>query len=281
MKWDLLIRLKNNLSKDYLTLIAAGIGFYFLLAAFPAVAAVISIYGLFSDPAEITNQINQLSAIVPADVLHLVSDQAQKIATESGKTLSISLLASILLTIYGTSKGMTALIKGINMAYHQDQRRKLLSLNLVSLVLTFLMVVYFIVSLTLVAGLPALLSFVEIPAYISAKLLGLRWPVLFVLAILGLEILYYFGPSRKNRHFRWLSYGSLTASVLWMCGSALFSTFMANFYDFNEIYGSLGVGIALLFWFWLSALTILIGAEINSTIEGYSKDKLTEYKQKN
>ena len=276
MKWDLLLRLKNNLTKDYLTLVAAGIGFYFLLATFPAIAAVISIYGLFADPNEITTQIHQLSTFVPADVLNLVSVQAEKIAAESGKTLSLSLAASILLTIYGTSKGMKALIKGINMAYHQDQRRKLLSLNLVSLTLTLLMVIYFIVSLTVVAGLPAMLTLVSIPDDIASSLLGLRWPVLFMLAIPGLEILYYFGPTGKKRRFRWISYGSITASVMWMAGSALFSTFMSNFYDFNKIYGSLGVGIALLFWFWLSALTILIGAEINATIEGYNKDKQNE-----
>lgn len=280
MKWDLLLRLKNNLSKDYLTLVAAGIGFYFLLATFPAIAAVVSIYGLFADPNEITGQIHQLSAFVPEDMLNIVSAQAEKIAAESGKTLSLSLTASILLTIYGTSKGMKAVIKGINMAYHQDQRRKLLALNLVSLTLTFSMVIYFIISLTVVAGLPALLSLVSIPEDIAGKLLGLRWPVLFMLAIPGLEILYYFGPSGKNRKFRWISYGSITAALLWMGGSALFSTFMSNFYDFNKIYGSLGVGIALLFWFWLSALTILVGAEINATIEGYNKDKLSEAAKK-
>jgi membrane protein len=280
MKWDILLRLKNNLTKDYLTLVAAGIGFYFLLATFPAIAAVISIYGLFADPNNITNLIQQLSTFVPEDMLRIVSSQAEKIAAESGKTLSLNLTASILLTIYGTSKGMKALIKGINMAYHQDQRRKLLSLNLVSMTLTVLMVVYFIVSLTVVAGLPAMLNMIEIPQDIASRLLILRWPVLFMLAIPGLEILYYYGPSGKNRRFKWISYGSITASVLWMAGSALFSTFMSNFYDFNKIYGSLGVGIALLFWFWLSALTILVGAEINATVEGYFKDKQTEERNK-
>lgn len=269
MNFDLLIRLKANMSKDYLTLVAAGIGFYFLLATFPAIAAVVSIYGLFADPNEITHQISQMTGIVPDNILTVLSSQAQKIAAQSGKDLTLSLGASILLTMYSTSKGMKALIKGINMAYDQDQRRKLLSLNLMSFVLTILMVIYFIISLSLIAGMPAFFQLVRAPQELSGALLGLRWPFLFMLAIIGLEILYYFGPSRKNRHFRFLSYGSLAASGSWILGSLLFSGFISNFFDFNEIYGSLGVGIALLFWFWLSALTILAGAEINATCDRY------------
>lgn len=278
MNIDLLLRLKNNLSKDYLTLVAAGIGFYFLLATFPAIAAVVSVYGLFADPNEISNQLAQMSGFVPDNVMSVVSEQARKIAAQPGKDLSMGLVASILLTIYGTSKGMKALIKGINMAYDQDQRRKLLSLNLVSFVLTVLMVIYFIISLSLIAGMPAFFQLVSVPPELSKALLGLRWPVLFILAILGLEILYYYGPSRKNRHFRFLSYGSLSAAGFWIMGSLLFSGVVSGFFDFNEVYGSLGVGIALLFWFWFSALAILGGAEINATCDRYwaSKAKAAE-----
>ena len=274
MNLDFLLRLKNNLSKDYLTLVAAGIGFYFLLATFPAIAAVVSVYGLFADPHEISAQLSQMSGFVPENILNVVSGQAQKIAAQSGKDLSLGLAVSILLTMYGTSKGMKALIKGINMAYDQDQRRKLLSLNLVSFVLTVMMVIYFILSLSLIAGMPAFFQLVSVSPELSKVLLGLRWPVLFILAIIGLEILYYFGPSRKNRHFRFLSYGSLAAAGFWILGSVIFSSFVSSFFDFNEVYGSLGVGVALLFWFWLSALAILSGAEINATYDRYWANKV-------
>lgn len=274
MNLDFLLRLKNNLSKDYLTLVAAGIGFYFLLATFPAIAAVVSVYGLFADPHEISAQLSQMSGFVPENILNVVSGQAQKIAAQSGKDLSLGLAVSILLTMYGTSKGMKALIKGINMAYDQDQRRKLLSLNLVSFVLTVMMVIYFILSLSLIAGMPAFFQLVSVSPELSKVLLGLRWPVLFILAIIGLEILYYFGPSRKNRHFRFLSYGSLAAAGFWILGSVIFSSFVSSFFDFNEVYSSLGVGVALLFWFWLSALAILSGAEINATYDRYWANKV-------
>lgn len=273
MNLELAIRLKNNLTKDYLSLVAAGIGFYFLLATFPAVAAVVSVYGLFADPNEITAQIAQMHGFIPDNILSVVSEQARKIASQPSKDLSFSLIASLMLTFYSTSKGMKALIRGVGLAYDEGQRRKLLSLNIVSFALTIMMVVYSIVSLSLIAAMPAIFQLVHIPDRLAAILLGLRWPVLFILAIIGLEILYYFGPSRKNRQFRMLSYGSLAAASFWLLGSAGFSFFVSNFYDFNEIYGSLGVGIALLFWFWLSAQTILAGAEINATIESYCQHK--------
>lgn len=273
MIWDVALRLKTNLTKDYLTLVAAGIGFYFLLATFPAIGAIVSVYGLFSDPVEIAKHMNLLSDVVPADILSVFSDHANKIASEPGKTLSLSLGVSLLLTMYSTSKGMKALIRGINMAYAQDQRRNFLSLNFVSFLLTVLMVCYFIISLTLVAGMPALFQLVHLPESVTGLLLSLRWPIMLMLAILGLEILYYFGPSRKNRHFRLISPGSIAASCFWLVGSFLFSTYVSNFYNFNEVYGSLGIGVALLFWFWLSAMTILAGAEINATLDEICKEK--------
>lgn len=271
MNFALIKQLWENLTKDYLTLVAAGIGFYFLLATFPAIAAIVSVYGLFSDPAEIAQYFQHLSGFVPDHILDVMSKQAQTITVQTNHALSVKLMASILLTIYSSSKGMKALVRGINLAYDQEDRRRMISLNLMSLALTFLMLIYFIISLTVIAGMPVVFQLVELPDYINDKLMGLRWPILFVLAIIGLEILYYLAPARNKakRAWHWVSWGSLIAACVWLVASGSFSYVVANFYDFNEVYGSLGVGIALLFWFWLSALSILIGAEINATLENY------------
>jgi membrane protein len=94
-----------------------------------------------------------------------------------------------------------------------------------------------------------------------------RWPILLVVVIAGLAVLYRFGPSRREPRWQWLSVGSIFAAAAWLISSALLSWYLAKFANYNATYGSLGAGIGMMMWMWVSSIVILFGAELNSEIE--------------
>lgn len=260
------LHVRNEVKQDYIGLIAAGVAFYFLLAAFPALAALVSIFGLFADPYVITQEIDAMSAFLPQEALSILTSQVTTLAQSPNRALSVSLIISILLAMYSATRGMQALIKGFNIAYNARETRGMVRLTLLSYGLTFLMLLAFIISLALIAGLPAALQIFDLPEGVTATGQWLRWPLLFTMGLIGIETLYTLGPCRKRRDLR-VSPGAVAATLLWIGGSSLFSLFVSNFSNFNETYGSLGAVVVLLLWFWVSALTILMGAEVNGTLE--------------
>lgn len=265
--------LYNSTEDHYIGLIAAGVAFYFFMGAFPAIAAVISLYGLFSDPKFITDQLDSFSRFLPPDSFEILVGQARAIAGSSGAALSLGLVFGIVLTIYSATKGVNALIKGFNIAYHKKETRNIVTLNSTSFFLTFVLMVYFLLSLSLVALMPAFFQIIHLPDVVMNSALSLRWPLLFLMAVVGLEILYYFGPCQKRPKWKWLSWGSFVGTILWLACSSFFSLFVSNFGNYNETYGSLGAVAVLLLWFWLSGLMILFGAEINATLDRFRSEK--------
>jgi len=268
-------KLYSSAQEHYIGLIAAGVAFYFFMGAFPALAAVISLYGLFSDPMFITEQLESFERFLPPESFSILVGQARAIAGSSGAALSLGLVFGIILTIYSATKGVKALIKGFNIAYRVKESRNLVSLNSTSFFLTFVLMVYFLLSLSLVALMPAFFQLIRLPDIVMTSALSLRWPALFLLAVMGLEILYFFGPSFKRPKWQWLSWGSFIATMLWLICSSFFSLFVSNFGNYNETYGSLGAVAVLLLWFWMSALMILFGAEINATLHHHRQSQKT------
>lgn len=260
------LRLYENVSEDYIGLLAAGVAFYFFMAAFPALAALISLYGLFSDPAFIPHQLDNLANFLPPESLKILADQASSIAGSDGAALGLGFIVGILLTIYSTTKGVRALIQGLNVAYNLKERRNILMLNYTAFMLTFVMMAYMLFALTLIALMPAFFNIIHIPPEIAAWLLMLRWPLLLVSAMVGLQMIYHYAPCHKTHKWRPVSWGSAVATFFWLGGSSLFSIFVSNFGKYNETYGSLGAVAVLLLWFWLNALTILFGAEVNASV---------------
>ncbi len=261
-----LLALKKNLDQDYIGLLAAGIAFYFLLASFPALAAAVSLYGIFSDPQFVARQFDLLHHFLPPDAVKILVEQARSIAAGDERVLGVSFVISTALAIYSATKGVNALIQGLNIAYNLGENRSFIKRNFNTLLLTLVMMIYFLVSLSLVAILPVVIHLLPVSDSIETFLLGLRWLLLTIMAVIGLEIFYGYGPAWPQLRWRWFSKGSCTATILWLIASILFSTFVTNFGSYNETYGSLSAVVVLLLWFWMSALTILFGAEINASV---------------
>ena len=271
---DILLRVKAEISDDHVSISAAGVAFYGLLAIFPAIAALIGIAGLMLDPAAIEAQLAQVASILPENAAQIVQDQARKVAQNTGGT-TFAVIAGLALALYSASSGMRTLMESMNIAYDEEEKRGFVRLYATALALTLVLIVGAIVALAAMLVLPALLGSLGLGSVFQALLTYGRWPVLALLMVLGLAVIYRYGPSRENAQWRWITPGSIVATVLWVIASILFSIYVRNFGSYNETYGSLGGVIILLMWFWLSAFVVLLGAELNSEMEHQTKKDTT------
>jgi membrane protein len=263
---DILLRTWNEIGNDHVSLIAAAVGFYGLLALFPAIAALISIWALLFDPQQIEQQIEGLSAFLPPEGAGIIKEQARNVAADAGG-LSLAAAGGILFALYSASKGMKALMEGLNMIYDEDEERGFIKLNLVAFGLTLMVIAAIIVALGAIIIVPILLNFLGLGPLAETLVGLLRWPLLFAVALFVLAIVYRYAPSRAPARWRWVSWGAGIATLIWVLGSIAFSIYVQNFGSYNETYGSIGAVVILLMWFWLSSFTVLLGAEFNSEME--------------
>ena len=264
---DIAWRLWGSLNEDRVLLVAAGVTFYLLLALFPALAALVSVYGLVADPQTIANQISSIGGVVPPTVLDIVRAQLESLARQDRNSLSFGFLIGLAVALWGANSGIKALFDAMNIAYEEREKRSFILLNFVSLTFTLCAIATAIFLLLVVGLVPAALALLELGPVADALLRYGRWVLLLVVIALGISLLYRFGPSREHARWRWLSWGSGLAAIVWVAASWAFSWYLQNFADFNATYGSLGAVIGLLIWTWISMIVIIMGAEINAEME--------------
>jgi len=265
---DVFWRTYQEISADRLLLIAAGVVFYAMLAVVPAITALVSMYGLFAKASSINEHLNFLAGVMPGGAYDLISEQIVRIAANSDGKLTFAFILGLGLAVWSANAGVKAIFDALNVVYDEDEKRGFVTLNLVSLCFTFGAVVVVLLAIGSVVILPLVLAYLGFAAEHQAGFLPLlRWPALFVVVMLGLAVLYRFGPSRRRAKWRWVSVGSLFATLAWLGISLAFSWYLSRFADYNATYGSLGAVIGLMMWLWLSTLVVLIGAELNSEIE--------------
>ena len=264
---DVLWRVKDAMSKDNLSLVAAGVAFYALLAIFPAIAALVSIYGLLADPQTVEQQLAATSQVLPEDARSIIEEQLTRVTAGASAALSLGAIVSLLLALWSANKGTQSLITALNIVYHEEEKRSFVWLTLISLGLTLGIILFLIIGLAAIAVMPALFGNLGLPEDIRRLASWLRWPILGIGFVIALSVFYRLAPSRDEARWRWVSWGAVLATVLWLIGSALFSWYVANFGSYNETYGSIGAVVVLMVWFWLSALIVLLGAELNAEME--------------
>jgi len=264
---DILWRTYEQISEDRLLAVAAGVVFYGLLALFPAVTALVSLYGLFAKTSTISEHVALLRDFVPAGGVDIIQDQVNRIAEKGDAKLSLTFAFGLGLALWSANAGMKAVMDALNVAYNEKEKRGFIKLNLVSLALTVGAILALLIALGAIVVLPLVLSFLGLGGWTETLLRLVRWPVLIGVVIFGLAVLYRFGPSREAPRWEWLSVGSVAAAVAWLVGSALLSWYLANFAHYDATYGSLGAAIGMMIWMWMSAIVILLGAELNSEIE--------------
>jgi membrane protein len=268
-------RVVASLKTDHVSLLAAGVAFKGLLALFPSIVALISIWGLVADPGEITEQLGEMTAALPSGAAELLNDQMRSIAAGDPATLGTALIVSVLIALWSASGGMAGLIEGINAAYDEVDRRKFPIKRGLALLLTVGTILGLIVTIGLIAVLPAALGTLGLGRVGELAVRIGTWPALALLAMVGLALLYKVSPDRDQPRMRWVSWGAVIATLLWLIGSAGFTLYVENFGNFGETYGTFAGIIVLMLWLMLTSFIVLLGAEINAEIERQTRRDTT------
>ncbi|MBN9061207.1 MAG: YihY/virulence factor BrkB family protein [Rhizobiales bacterium] len=274
--WDILYRTAQETANDRILAIAAGAAFYGLLALFPAVTALVSSYGLFASWATASDHLATLASVLPPGAFSVIQDQITRILATNNSTLSWAFAVSICVALWGANAGMKAAIDALNVVYDEKEKRSFIVLNIVSLTMTAGMIILGCCAIALLVVTPILLNALALGQSIESGIALARWPLLFLGMMFSLAVLYRFGPSRRMAKWRWITPGAALASAVWLAASSGLSFYFSHFANYDAVYGSLGGLMALLIWMWMSAIVVLMGAELNSEIEHQTARDTTE-----
>ena len=251
---------------DQIPMIAAGMTFYSLLALFPAIGTIVSLWGLFGDIGDARHALAQLSMVLPGGALTVIGDEMMRVAASNKGGLTLAAAGGLALSLWSARGAMNAIMTGLNIAFELKETRSFLRRTLIALAFTLGLVLFGIAAvlvLVLPASLHAYFGDAEILLLRAAGAAGL-----FAAILIGLSLLYHFGPARHRGHWRLFTWGGGIAGMGWLLASILFSLYVAHFGSYNRTYGSLGAVIGFMTWIWISAMVILAGAELNAQIEG-------------
>lgn len=268
---DILKRTLREVKDDNITTVAAAMTYYGLLALFPALIAVVSVYGLLFDANDVSRQLAEISTLLPTSAAEIVTEQVEAIVSTSDAALGFGLIISIVAALWTVSSGVSALIKAINLAYDETENRSFVKLRLVALGLTVGLVVFVVGAIFVITALPSAMDAMGMTAGAVNLTSILRWPGLGLILVLALAVLYRIGPNRDAAKWRWVSWGAVIAAVTWLLASLLLNVYVANFGSYNETYGALGGVVVLMLWMFVSALIVLVGAELDAELEAQTK----------
>jgi membrane protein len=264
---DILLRVYANIGEHRILALAAGMTYYSILAIFPALAALVAIYGLFSDPGSIAKHLDQATGFMPGGAIDVAREQLTRVSSKGSQALGLTFVVGLAVSLWSANAAMKSLFDTLNIVYGEREKRGFIKLNAVSLGFTLAAVVFVLLALGAVVVVPVVPQYLSLSNAADLVVRIARWPAMFVSLALALACIYRFGPSREAPRWRWTTWGSAAATIFWLIASALFSCYAANFGTFNETYGSLGAAIGFMTWLWISAIVILLGAEIDAEME--------------
>jgi membrane protein len=272
---DILCRAWRGTAERNLSLVAGGVTYYLLLALFPGLAALVSVYDLVANPADAAKSVQSLSGMLPPSTVQLIGAELTQLASASSQSLSLGALIGIAIALWSGVRGMTGLMTALNIAYDQPEQRGFIRFNVTALMLTIIVVIGGLIAFALVAGLPMTLHWVG--ARRPGRWIGLvvEWPLLIAFAMGMMAVIYRYGPDRSEPRWKWASLGVIVATILWILGSVVFSAYIYYFGSYNKTYGSLGLPLILLTWMWLSVFVVMFGAEINGEAERQTHQNTT------
>ncbi|KSV78183.1 YihY/virulence factor BrkB family protein [Ensifer sp. ENS07] len=274
--YDVLWRVIHEVSNDRVAFVAAGVTFYLLLALFPALGAIVSLYGLLADPIDIAEHLKALSYTLPPGAFDVFEPQVQALVHMRETTLSVTFLVSLFITLWSARNGTLALFDAMNVAYQEVEKRGFLKLNVIAIVFTLCAMIVLIIMIGVTAALPAVFRLVSLDPTNEALILLAGWVLVVAAALTGAAVVYRLGPSREPPKVRWLTWGSLFATSAWIVMSLAYAWYLSNLADYNASYGALGGLVGFLIWLWLSVTLLIVGAELNAELEHQTlKDSTT------
>lgn len=273
---DILIRTWNESSTDNVGLISAGVAFYGFLAFVPTLAALVLGYGLLADPSTIADHLQSLFRLLPEEAARLIGEQLLSVVSSGAGKKGLGLILSLMLSIYGAMNGASAIVTAVNIAYDEEESRTFIGLTVLACLITIGLLIAGIVAIFAIGAL----AFLEqlMPGAPAIVITGIRvgfWLLAALAASVLLGTIYRFAPDRKHARWRWLTPGSLLATVGWLAVSLGFGLYASNFGNYGATYGALSAVVVTLMWLYLSAYILILGAELNSEIEHQTAEDST------
>jgi membrane protein len=272
---DIFTRVKSEIGSDHVSLVAAGLAMYTLLAVFPGLAAAVSIYGMFASPGDALEHMKTFGAILPPGTFELFTEQLQAIVSRGPGTLTIGALTGLVVALWGARAAMSSMMTATNIAYAEVEKRGFIKQTALSLLFTLAAVVGFLVMLAIGVAVPIALKVLGTSQWVQWIVGAVRWLALWAFAVVGFGLLYRYAPSRHRARWRWVTWGSVIAATLWILLSVAFAFYVGSFATYGKTYGALGSVIALLMWFYLSSFVVLVGAELNAEMERQTRRDTT------
>lgn len=264
---EIIRRLFKSIGEKNISILAAGVAFYLLLAIFPAIAAIVTTYALLADPQTVAEHLSRAAGFLPGDVMDIFNEQLSTLSSRPAEGLSFQLIIGVLFAIWSAHKGVDALTAAIGVAYKEPETRGFVRLNVLTYLLTAAAVLFNVVILSLLVILPSITALLSLPDWWNILIPILRWVIFVAVVSLAIATLYRYAPARRAAQWKWLSTGAVLATMLWLAGSALFSFYVSKFGTYNETYGALGAIVVLLLWLFISSYAIIIGAALNAEME--------------
>jgi membrane protein len=264
---DILWRVYGNIGRHRVVIVAAGVTFYTLLAIFPAIGALVAIYGLFADPSAISAHVDSMSGALPSGAIDVIRDEMNRVAAQGRGKLGVTFIVGLAVSLWSANASVKSIIDALNLVYAEDEKRGFVRFNLVSLAFTVGGIVFLLLTIVGMVVVPLVLGDVRLGNQAALLVEILRWPVPLVIVAAALAILYRYGPSRSRARWRWISWGCAFAAIAWLVISLLFSWYAQNFGSYDKTYGSLGAVIGFMIWIWLSVMVVLLGAELDAEME--------------
>jgi membrane protein len=256
----------RNAGRHNTSLLAAGVAFYALFAIFPALGAATWVFGLLADPSIIHDQVDSLKGVLPAEAWQVIDKQ---LVTLTGQSAGFSVrgVISLFIALFSARLAASSMMGALNTVYGVPEERSFVTTNAIALLFTVLAIVVFVLALAAFIAVPVALNYVGLRSVGGEIVRYARWPFLAAIMILALAITYRFGPDRDRARWKWLTWGSGLATLLWLIASFGFSWYVSAFNSYDKVYGSIGAVVILLFWFWITSYSGLLGAELDNIIE--------------
>ena len=254
------------IAHDNVVLLSAGVSFFALLSIVPALAAIVAIWGLFAQPADVARVVDGLAASLPDSARTTIEEQLSTVVSSDSTGLGLTAVVGLVVALWSASTATKYLLQAVASVYGESSAGSYVRFRGLALLVTVGAMLFALGAIALIAVLPAALARTPLPGPARVTMSWLRWPLLAIAMMVALTAVYRFAP-RRSQHLAFTSIGAVTATLLWLSGSALFAWYAANFGNFNRTYGSMAGVIVLMLWFFVSAFVVVLGAELNVALE--------------
>jgi membrane protein len=261
-----------NFGADRIPSVAAGVTFFFLLALFPAIFSIVSLYGLFADRSSIADLIRTVAPFLPGGATDVLRTDLIRLAAEKPAKLNFAFFTGMGIALWSASGGVSALIDAMNVAFNRKETRSFVRLTRDALAFTIVSTVAMAAAVYVAVVLPVWLARALYGPQMASAFAVVRWPIALIAAAVLIHLIYRIAPDRRDQESTWISWGSASAAVLWIFGTLLFTWYVQNFGTYDRTYGSLGSAVGFLTWIWISVVILLTGAEIDSAIAWARED---------